>query len=139
MNNPFTIPCNFKIQYMNTGRFNVTYADGSKVEVMVEQFEKIQWVQPELFSLDQVSLISEQLIPNDDVNCIKYATYRLIADTPLIDDDASNPEPNSLYCLKSSISTMQNIFQISNNEYIPCWLLTGNNVHILDYCELTES
>ena len=65
--------------------------------------------------------------------------YALIADTPLIDDDASNPEPNSLYCLKSSISTMQNIFQISNNEYIPCWLLTGNNVHILDYCELTES
>lgn len=135
--NTFTIPCNFKVQHIEDGQFVVFFADGTQLSYQIENTSKVKWIEPEAFSLEQVLLISKEPINADDIDIIKYASYRLIADTPLI-DDGSNPEPDCLYCKKSSDTLNSLILQVTEAHTLPCWLLTSNGVHILDINELTE-
>jgi len=90
--NTFTIPCNFKVQHIEDGQFVVFFADGTQLSYQIENTSKVKWIEPEAFSLEQVLLSSKEPINADDIDIIKYASYRLIADTPLIDDDGSNPD-----------------------------------------------
>jgi len=136
--NTFTIPCNFKVQHIEDGQFVVFFADGTQLSYQIENTSKVKWIEPEAFSLEQVRLSSKEPINADDIDIIKYASYRLIADTPLIDDDGINPEPDCLYCKKSSDTLNSLILQVTEAHTLPCWLLTSNGVHILDINELTE-
>ena len=138
MNNSFVVPSYIKIQHIEDGRFIVFYSDGSQLSYKIEDTKHIKWIKPEGFSLEQIRLISEHPINEDDMEVIKYASYRLIADMPLIDDDGSNPEPDSIYCKKSTEDFDNLLFQIPKEHTIPCWLLTAHGVGILDFNELTE-
>jgi hypothetical protein len=115
--NTFTIPCNFKVQHIEDGQFVVFFADGTQLSYQIENTSKVKWIEPEAFSLEQVLLSSKEPINADDIDIIKYASYRLIADTPLIDDDGSNPEPDCLYC--KNLVTLLTASYFKSLKHIP--------------------